>query len=466
MKSYEGDFKKVLIITTHFVPDIHVGAKRMTKFAKYLPLYGWQPVILTKEVSEYHGVDESLVEELPSDLPIHRVRRWRFAGQKPSPMVQATQPLRKKGVQNARCLRHLLTRVANVFMFYNYFWFLPAFFSARNLLSIEKNDGNNIKIVFSSGPDWEAHLVGLLLKLALRVIWVCEFRDPWARFPNIYRRHMSILRPPCDKFLEKWVLAQADKLVFVGERLRDWILRGEDSPYHYKAAIVYNGYDEDDFAGVTNMVVPSNNRFTIVYTGTWVVWRTPLTFLRAIGQLIRIYPDIRSHIAVHLVGEVKFDPDLERRIPVWIQEEGLQEVVVTKPFVTHREAIMHMRQGHILLLVQSQVDNPPRYAEVSISAKIFEYLRIQRPILALVPREGDAARIIDDLNAGVVVSPNDVDQIAQKIYELYLLFKRGQLRFFVRLEQIEKFDRRRQTGELAGIFDSLVTDIGRYRDKQ
>jgi hypothetical protein len=48
--------RRVLVITTHFAPDIHVGAKRATKFAKYLPLYGWQPIILTKEVSEYHKV--------------------------------------------------------------------------------------------------------------------------------------------------------------------------------------------------------------------------------------------------------------------------------------------------------------------------------------------------------------------------------------------------------------------------
>ena len=56
------------MITTHFAPDIHVGAKRIGKFAKYLPLYGWQPVILTKEVSEYHRVDDSLAKKLVFDL--------------------------------------------------------------------------------------------------------------------------------------------------------------------------------------------------------------------------------------------------------------------------------------------------------------------------------------------------------------------------------------------------------------
>lgn len=60
--------RKIMMITIHFAPDIHGGVKRMVKFAKYLPLYDWQPVVLTKEVSEYHGVDEFLLQGLPFDL--------------------------------------------------------------------------------------------------------------------------------------------------------------------------------------------------------------------------------------------------------------------------------------------------------------------------------------------------------------------------------------------------------------
>mgnify|MGYP001569991833 FL=1 len=74
--------KKVLIITTHFAPDIHVGAKRITKFTKHLPEYGWHPSILTKEINEYHGLDESLLQELPSDLPVYRIPAWRFPKRK------------------------------------------------------------------------------------------------------------------------------------------------------------------------------------------------------------------------------------------------------------------------------------------------------------------------------------------------------------------------------------------------
>ena len=68
--------KKVLIISSHFAPDAHIGAKRITKFCKYLPQYGWQPIVLTSDISDYHRLDETLMDQLPKDVEIHRVKRW------------------------------------------------------------------------------------------------------------------------------------------------------------------------------------------------------------------------------------------------------------------------------------------------------------------------------------------------------------------------------------------------------
>ena len=45
--------KKVLIITYHFPPDAEVGGLRVQKFAKYLPLYGWEPFILSVDEKYY-----------------------------------------------------------------------------------------------------------------------------------------------------------------------------------------------------------------------------------------------------------------------------------------------------------------------------------------------------------------------------------------------------------------------------
>ena len=63
--------KKVLIISTHFAPDAHVGAKRITKFCKFLPQYGWKPIIITSDISDYHRLDETLIKQLPKDIEIY-----------------------------------------------------------------------------------------------------------------------------------------------------------------------------------------------------------------------------------------------------------------------------------------------------------------------------------------------------------------------------------------------------------
>jgi len=61
--------KKVLIITTHFPPDRHVGGHRPVKFAKYFPKFGWQPVILTVPINEIRdGVDHSLLIDQPKNF--------------------------------------------------------------------------------------------------------------------------------------------------------------------------------------------------------------------------------------------------------------------------------------------------------------------------------------------------------------------------------------------------------------
>ena len=68
--------RRVLVITTHFAPDIHVGAKRMNKFAKHLSFSGWQPAVLTREVQYYHTVDESVLDQLAEDMRVHE---WSIA---------------------------------------------------------------------------------------------------------------------------------------------------------------------------------------------------------------------------------------------------------------------------------------------------------------------------------------------------------------------------------------------------
>ncbi len=62
--------KKVLIITYYWPPSGGAGVQRWLKFSKYLIEFGWDPVIYTPENPDAPVVDQSLLDEIPSDVTI------------------------------------------------------------------------------------------------------------------------------------------------------------------------------------------------------------------------------------------------------------------------------------------------------------------------------------------------------------------------------------------------------------
>lgn len=58
------DIKRLLIITYYWPPTGGSGVQRWAKFSKYLPEYGWQPVIYTPENPERLAYDDSLLRDI------------------------------------------------------------------------------------------------------------------------------------------------------------------------------------------------------------------------------------------------------------------------------------------------------------------------------------------------------------------------------------------------------------------
>ncbi len=60
------------MIAYDFPPIGGSGVQRTMKFARYLPEFGWQPLILTVSNPSLYEADDSLLKELPDDLPVYR----------------------------------------------------------------------------------------------------------------------------------------------------------------------------------------------------------------------------------------------------------------------------------------------------------------------------------------------------------------------------------------------------------
>ncbi|MFZ0390909.1 MAG: glycosyl transferase family 1, partial [Calditrichia bacterium] len=63
--------KTVLVISYYWPPAGGPGAIRLAKFAKYLPEFGWQPLVLTVKKGEFPYRDTSLHREV-RQIPVFR----------------------------------------------------------------------------------------------------------------------------------------------------------------------------------------------------------------------------------------------------------------------------------------------------------------------------------------------------------------------------------------------------------
>jgi glycosyltransferase involved in cell wall biosynthesis len=285
----------------------------------------------------------------------------------------------------------------------------------------------------------------------MSVRWVCEFRDPWT-IVHPYYPHISSIQRRSDKLLERVVLRCSDHIVSVGEVLKEELIKLGGSLLQDKVSVIYNGYDKDDFTG--NVVpVAKDNRCVITYVGTWGPGRSPEYFLEALAGLLRHSPDMKERLRINFIGEFKYSPDLEKRVRQYIEQASLSDVVSIIPWLPYKEALARLLASDILLLIERPESATNNNFWV-VTSKIFLYLYAKKPILALLPSGGEAAKIIQEAGAGEIVSPTDVEAIASKIGDMYKRFEKGDLTS--NPVGIEKFDQRIQTAMLAEIFDSLA----------
>jgi glycosyltransferase involved in cell wall biosynthesis len=131
-----------------------------------------------------------------------------------------------------------------------------------------------------------------------------------------------------------------------------------------------------------------------LYAGTLGMKHDP-DLLVAIARRFRARADVRVVVASEGVGA-----DYVRGRAA---EEGLRNVVVL-PFQPYERLPDTLATGDVLLVILE-----PDAGVFSVPSKVLSYHCAQRPLLASVPSENLAARIIESQRSGVVVPPGDAE---------------------------------------------------------
>jgi glycosyltransferase involved in cell wall biosynthesis len=426
--------KKVLIITYYWPPSGGVGVQRWLKFSKYLPEYGWNPVIYTPENPEILAFDDTLESQVSDDITVLRKPIWepyslyrKFLGKKNERIGAG---LASEGGKEGWGKGLGIWIRGNLFIpDPRKFWIKP---SVRFLEKYVKEEG--IDHVITSGPPHSMHMIGLGLKRRTGIKWIADFRDPWTNIEFYSSLKLTRLADWWHHQLEQRVMNECDSLITVSPTWADEFRQSGVQ----KVDVVYNGYDEDDF---TSEPLPVTNGFTLIHTGSFSITRNHPGLWQALTEVRAESDAIRHSLKFLTLGTV------DKSVGSSIKESGLAEVWDEQGHRAHGKVMEVLRQSDVQLLVVNDLEN----GNGRLPSKLYEYLASGRPILCIGPPEGDAAKIIRQTNAGFCIGPSDVDGIKKSLVALY--HSRGSV---VSTKDISQFSRRNQAKNVAAALTEIT----------
>ena len=418
--------KKVLIITYYWPPGSGAGVQRWLKFARYLPEYGWEPVILTvdPDYAAYPALDNSLEKDLPEGIKVHRTKAtdwFRIYSRDKSRVPSAGFAKSEGNSFKEKVLR---------FIRGNFFipdprrgWNRFAYKKAIEIIESEK-----ISHIITTSPPHSTQLIGLKLKMKFPDIqWIADLRDPWTDIYYYKQFYPTYISKMLDRSFEIDVLKSSDKIITVGNSLKELFV-SKVPEIESKIEVITNGFDEDDFKEIINV---NPERFTISYIGT-LSESYPLEGL--LSSLEKLQNEGKDFL-FRLVGTVSLVQ--KEKILKKIDIESVQFI----PYVNHNEAINFMMSSSVLLLII-----PDHHSNRSIlTGKLFEYLASGKPVLCLGPADGEAAAIIGETEIGKTFAYNDFNSIAVYLLELMNAIKNPSV------NKITKFSRKELTRQLTSI---------------
>ena len=365
--------KRVLMISYHYPPlQGSSGIQRTLKFSQYLSEFGWHPIVLSAHPRAFQSASTAQMGEIPDDVIVHRAfaldtsRHLAIFGRYPLALA-----LPDRWVS----------------------WVLGAVPAGLGLIRKHRPE-----VIWSTYPIASAHLIGLILHRLTGIPWVADFRDSMTE--DAYPPDPTVRR--VYQWLERQTIRHCTRAVFTTpSAVRMYRERYPEIPGE-RFCEIPNGYDEENFANVESRQASETLRpkpFVLLHSGIiYPSERDPRQFFAALAELAHAGKITSDKLQV-VLRATQHDDYLAQMI----QEFGIGHLVQLQPPIPYHDALSEMLAVDALLILQASNCNH------QIPAKIYEYFRAQRPILALTDPEGDTATTLRRVGVATI-APLDSKQ--------------------------------------------------------
>lgn len=399
----------LLLLAYAFPPENASGAARPFRFYRYLPEFGVSPRVVTASLQDKEQPDVFFVRDQPRDFPR---QSWSWHVE--------------------RIVRRLILPGEEGLT-----WSYKAATLGCKLIPLQQHPA----ALLSTSPPMSAHLAAFQIKRKLRIPWIADFRDPMNPSGEI-----AVLRMNIYAMLESLLFRQADVIIANTDAVfEQWIAR---YPGHReKFRLIWNGFDPAEI--ISPAPIPQRNFKHLVHVGWLYAGRHPNLILDSIERLINSGRLAPGSLRLSLLGPTTDNAIPNMDVLFRLAEAGVVEYMPT--LIPQHMARIVACEADGLLLLQPQ-------SELQVPAKLFEYIRIGRPVLAFVRRSSPSDDILG--RSGIPyrsIYPEDPPQeIDAKMLEFLALPSDpiSPSPWFA-----EQFNARRQTQMLSDIIKALVQDF-------
>lgn len=406
--------KRLLMVAYHFPPLAgSSGIQRTLRFAKYLPDFGWEPIVLTVHPRVYEKTSPDLLSEIPQGTVVVRVpafdtaRHFSIKGRYPSFLARPDRWIS---------------------------WLPGATVMGLSMIKRYKPD-----VIWSTYPIATAHLVGATLQKHSGLPWVADFRDPMAQegYPSDPLTRKSFVK------IEESAMKKATLCTFTTPGAAR--LYAQRYPHAAdRLRVIENGYDEETFKGITPGGHALNpGKITLLHSGiVYPSERDPTQFLQAIRALIDAGKISTDQLRVRF--RASMHEDFLRGLT---DKFGLKECIELLPPIPYNDALDEMMRADGLLIMQASNCND------QIPAKLYEYLRAGRPILALTDSAGDTAGVLRNAGINAIAPLDRADAICALLAGSIAALNVGAL---AAPEKVAKCSRKNRTKDLATLLAEIT----------
>jgi hypothetical protein len=367
--------RRVALVTGHFVPSNLVGAQRARLWSRYLPEFGWEPIIVAGDPSAYEERPDPDLERLvaPGLRVIH------------APTF-STRPIRLVGDVGVRA-------------FYGCYRVLAGLAARRE-----------IDFVLVTIPSNFLAPVGRLIFRRYGVPFGIDYGDPWVnRWPGVDKRFSRAWASyRLAGMLEPWAVRDAALITGMAPGYVTGML--ERNPAVGKRAVVAYmpmGSAPEDFDLVRALdrppflFDPGDGHFHVIYAGALLPAGVVVldAFLAGLYALRERAPEVAARLRVHFVGTGTSPDDSQgHQVLPRALRLGVAEMVTEHPQrIGYVDVLNHLERSNAVLVLGS---TEPHYTP----SKVFQAILSRRPTFAMLHAESTAVEMIHAARAGRVLT--------------------------------------------------------------